>query len=390
MTERLRIITFSNLYPSSALPQHGTFVQDRMQRVVAQQSDLELVVVSPVATVPRLLARGEHARTRAMPDCEIVGGVAVHHPRYFHLPGLSLGKQAARMARAALPVVQALATGHRCVLDAHYVYPDGVAAVRLGEQLGIACVVTARGTDVNVLAEHPAVAAQVRESMPKARALLAVSEALRRRFAAVAGLAESRVELLRNGVDLEAFRPGDRAAARARLGLPAHGFLVLGIGRLVAAKGFVLAVQSLEHLPVEVSLVLVGEGPLRRELQRRAPSGRLHLLGARGRQDVVLALQACDVFTLPSQREGWPNVVTEALGSGLPVVATAVGGIPEIVTEAVAGELVAADAQALAHALQRQLARGDQRAAIARFAQRYDWQAPIARLRAVLRSVAAT
>ncbi|MEZ5965813.1 MAG: glycosyltransferase [Planctomycetota bacterium] len=386
MSDRRRIITFTNLYPSAAMPQHGTFVQERMTRVVAGQDDLELVVVSPLPAVPRLLARGEHAVLRRGPACESVDGVPVHHPRYFHLPGLSLGKQAERMARAALPVVRALAVGRRCVLDAHYVYPDGVAAVRIAEELGLPCLVTARGTDVNVLAEHKVVAPQVRAAMPRAHALLAVSEALRRRFAEVAGVPDARVELLRNGVDLERFHPGERAAARARLGLPATAGLVLGIGRLVAGKGFGLAVQALASLPGHVHLVLVGEGPERAALRQAAPVDRLHLLGRRGRDDVVAALQACDVLVLPSAREGWPNVVTEALASGLPVVATAVGGIPEMVADPVAGELVAADPEALASALLRQLARGECRNAIAAYAQRYSWHQPIARLRAVLRA----
>lgn len=386
MSDRRRIITFSNLYPSAAMPRHGTFVQERMQRVVDGQDDLELTVVSPVPAVPRLLARGEHAAVRGLPACETVGGVLVHHPRYFHLPGLSLGRQAERMARAALPVVRELARGHRCVLDAHYVYPDGVAAVRIGVELRIPCLVTARGTDVNLLAAQAVVAPQVRAAMPQARALLAVSEALRQRFAAVAGVDASRVELVRNGVDLTRFQPGDATAARARLGLPDGVPLLLGVGRLVPGKGFHLAVQALPLLPPQVQLVLVGDGPEREGLRRAAPHGRLHLLGSRSRAEVALALQACDLLVLPSAREGWPNVVTEALASGLPVVATAVGGIPEIVAEAVAGELVGAEVEALAAAVRRQLQRGDCRRAIADYARRYSWDEPIARLRAVLRA----
>jgi glycosyltransferase involved in cell wall biosynthesis len=396
MSERLRIITFTNLYPSAALPHHGTFVQERMQRVVAEQPDLELVVVNPLATVPRLLARGDYARTASTPEQETVSGVAVHHPRYFHLPGLSLGKQALRMARAALPVVEGLARGRRCVLDAHYVYPDGVAAVRVGTELALPCVVTARGSDVNVLAEHRVVAPQLRAAMHRARALLAVSDALRRRFAQVAGVGEDRVELVRNGVDLALFRPGDARAARAQLGLPVHGQFVLGVGRLVPAKGFDLLVRALAHLPAGVAVVLVGEGPQRKELQRLAPAQRLFVLGARSRAEVACAMRAADVFALPSAREGWPNVVTEALASGLPVVATAVGGIPEIIGDPVAGELVADDVAAdvragvetLAAAIARQLARPRQRAAIASYAQRFAWDTPIARLRTVLRAAA--
>lgn len=384
MSERRRIVTFTNLFPSPALPHHGTFVQERMRRVVQDQDDLELTVVCPVPAVPRLLARGDQARVRGLPERADVDGVPVHFPRYFHLPGLSLGKQAERMARAALPVVRELVRGRASVLDAHYAYPDGVAAVHVGTELGVPCLVTARGSDVNVLAEHRVVAPQVREAMPRARALLAVSEALRQRFAQVADVADERVELVRNGVDLDVFRPGDRAAARRRLGLPDGVPLVLGVGRLVAGKGFHLAAAALGALP-GVHLVLVGEGPERRALARQAPD-RLHLLGNRGRSEVVLAMQACDVFVLPSAREGWPNVVTEALACGLPVVATAVGGIPEMIAEPLVGELVAPAAGPLAEAVARQLARTDPRAAIATHAQRFSWDAPIARLREVLRA----
>jgi len=386
MSERLRIVTFTNLFPSAAAPQHGSFVQERMQRVVDGQPDLELVVVSPVPAVPRLLARGEAAALRRSPAHEDVAGTAVHHPRYFHLPGLSLGRQAERMAAAALPLVRELAAGRRCVLDAHYVYPDGVAAVRIATELRLPCLVTARGTDVNVLAGREAVAAQVRATMPAAYALLAVSAALRERFAAAAGVALERVEEVRNGVDLARFHPGDRRTARAELDLPPRAPLVLGVGRLVRSKGFHLAAAALSLLPAPAALVLVGDGPERARLQRLAPAGRLHLLGSRGRDDVARALRACDVLVLPSAREGWPNVVTEALASGLPVVATPVGGIPEIVADPVAGELVAPDAAALAAALARQLARGDQRGTIAAYARRYSWDGPIARLRELLRA----
>jgi glycosyltransferase involved in cell wall biosynthesis len=333
-----------------------------------------------------VLARGDYARLRRLPAEEAVAGVPVHHPRYPHVPGVSLRRHADRMARAALPVVRALAQGVRCVLDAHYVYPDGVAAMRIGGWLGLPCVVTARGSDVNVLGQRAAVARQVRAELPRAHALLAVSDDLRRRFATLAGVPQERVEEVRNGVDLARFRPGDRAGARARLGLPPHAPLVLGVGRLVAAKGFDLAAAAVARSGPDVRLVLVGEGPARAAIERAAPPGRLHLLGARGRDDVALAMQACDAFLLPSQREGWPNVVTEALACGLPVVATAVGGIPEILADPVAGELAAAEPAALAAALHRQLARGEQRQAIAAYAGRYAWDAPIARLREILRS----
>ena len=197
---------------------------------------------------------------------------------------------------------------------------------------------------------------------------------------------------MRNGVDLDRFRPGDPAAARRELGLPVTGRLLLGIGRLVAGKGFVLAAQALASLPDDVQLVLVGDGPERGPIEIAA-AGRVHCLGALPPDRVAIACRAADLLVLPSEREGWPNVVTEALASGLPVVATRVGGIPQILGEAPPSWLGALvpprDVPALAAALRTVLATPPDRAAVAAFAQRYGWDEPVAQLVAVFRSALA-
>jgi hypothetical protein len=115
-----RLITFTNLFPSAAFPAHGTFVEDRMRRTAAR-TGLDWQVVAPVPRVPWPLRRGEYVRHAAQPDAELLGGVRVHPPRYFHLPGLSTARQAQRIERAALPLVRELARERPCVLDAHYV-----------------------------------------------------------------------------------------------------------------------------------------------------------------------------------------------------------------------------------------------------------------------------
>jgi glycosyltransferase involved in cell wall biosynthesis len=376
---KARIVTFTNLFPSAAFPGHGLFVQDRLQRVAAA-SGMDWCVVAPVPRVPRPLRRGDYRRFAAMQARETVAGIEVFHPRYLHLPGLSEACQARRIARRSIRIVRELTQGRPAVLDAHYVYPDGVAALHIAAELRLPCVVTARGTDLNVLAQRPAIARQVRAAAAGAFALLAVSEALRRSFVAITGLADDRVRLARNGVDLERFAPGDRAAARAALGLPAAGPLLLGVGRLIPGKGFHLALQALGALP-GARLVLLGDGPERARLAEQAPAGRLLLLGSRPPADVALAYRACDVLLLPSAREGWPNVVTEALASGLPVVASAVGGIPEILTDPAFGRTVPPDDPvALAAAVREFLAAPPPRAAVRAFAERYSWNEPVRQL----------
>jgi len=164
----------------------------------------------------------------------------------------------------------------------------------------------------------------------------------------------------------------------------AAGRLLLGVGRLVPGKGFAVAASALGRLPADVQLVLVGDGPERAAIAA-AGGARLHFLGARAPDEVALAYRACDLFVLPSEREGWPNVVTEALASGLRIVATRVGGIPQILGDGNAdgalGALVAPrDADAFAAALQAVLAVSGDRARVRTFAERYGWAEPVALL----------
>ena len=371
-----RIVTFTNLFPSSVLPQHGLFVAERMRRVVAQLG-CAWRVVCPVPDPVWWLRPFAKSRAAAFPAAEHHAGVEILHPRYRHWPKIGLHGQAQRMAAGARGCVQALGSGGRTVLDAHYLYPDGVAAAVLARELGLRYTLTARGTDLNLLAEDPRIAAQIQAAAAGATALFAVSEPLCARFAAVAGVPRERVLLARNGVDLDLFRPGDQAAARRALGLPAGRRLLLGVGRLVPAKGFALLATALQQL--DVDLVLVGDGPERARLQAVLP--RVTLLGPLPPARVALAYQACDLLVLPSEREGWPNVVTEALAAGLQVVATAVGGIPQIVSAPVAGRLVPpGDAQALATAIAQMLAAPAERSAVRAFASRYGWDEPVALL----------
>ncbi len=374
---RRRLITFTNLFPSAAFPAHGLFVQERMRRVVAA-TGLPWTVICPVPRVPKVVRSGDYARYATMPEREQVGGVEVWHPPYLHLPGFSTAQQAKRMARAARPVLRRLVDeADQCLLDIHYVYPDGIAGLMLAREMGIPAIVTARGSDLNVLAGVPAVARQIRRHAPNAFALLAVSEPLRRRFVEAAQVPDDAVTLVRNGVDLDRFAPGDRAAARAELDLPADGHLVLGVGRLVEAKGFHHAVDLLKAIP-DTRLVLIGNGPERARLEAAAPADRLVCLGAQPPERVAIAYQACDVLVLPSEREGWPNVVTEALGSGLPVVATAVGSVPDMITDPAMGAVIpVGDFEALRREVERVLSREVDREAIRRLASQFSWEEPV-------------
>ncbi len=191
-----------------------------------------------------------------------------------------------------------------------------------------------------------------------------VSFELRRWLVEVVGLPEDAITVIHNGVDTERFRPptGERALLPA--GFAPQGALVIGaVGRLerikdqvTLARAFVRLIEDQPRLRERVRLAIIGDGGLRAEIESiLAAAGATELAWLPGFLDDMPALyRMFDVFVLPSLREGISNTLLEAMGSGLPIIATRVGGNPELVEDGVSGQLVPSDdAPALARAIAR-------------------------------------
>lgn len=264
-----------------------------------------------------------------------------------------------------------------------FAYPDAVAGVALSRALGVPLLIKAHGSDLNVHAAHPLHAAQLRWAARHASAVICVSEALERR-ARELGVPADKLVVVHNGVDLARFAPMPKRDARIATGLPEDRRLILFVGNVIKTKG----VHELWHAfarlaaqDIELELVVVGDGPELAWLQRQAKSAvlahRTRLVGRVAHDELGAWFNAADVVCLPSYREGIPNVLLEATACGVPIVATRVGGIPELVTQAT-GELVeAGDAAALEAGLRSALGRTWDRAAIAGHAARFAWESNI-------------
>ncbi len=328
----VRILTFTNLYPSERNPRHGIFVEQRVRRLV-ESGRVDARVLVPFARTKR----GESA-----PPPVIRHGISVRYAPFRPIHGVTTWLNPLLMALAARRALRegGADAGEFDLIDGHFLYPDGVAAVLLGGWLRKPVVLTARGSDVNVAARERLAGACIRWAAPRAAALVSVSAALREAMRA-AGVGGERIEVLRNGVDLGVFRPLDATAVRAELGLP--GPLLLSVGNLVPEKGHELVLESLARLD-GAGLVVVGGGPERERLGRMALDlgldRRVRWLDPVAQEVLARYYNAADVTVLGSTREGMPNVLLESLACGTPVVATAVGGAPEIITEPVAGRLV--------------------------------------------------
>ena len=375
----LRVLTFSSLFPSEARPRHGIFVENRLLHLV-RDCDVDARVVAPVPWFPfRGEVFGSYGRLAATPRRALrPGGLRVSYPRYLMLPKVGVGRQPDHMARGALGDIRALVdTGWQPeLIDAHYLYPDGVAASLLAERLGLPFVMTARGTDVNLLAQMPGPGRRIVEAAARAAAVIAVSQPLKERLVAL-GVDAAKVTVLRNGVDTELFGLEDRSAARAALGLPAPGAIAACVGNLVPEKGQALAIDMLARMP-DLRLVIVGDGPLRRELAAQAArlgvASRVEFRAVMPQRELARLYAAADLLLLTSQREGWPNVVLEAMACGTPVVGFDVGAARQMIVGEAVGRVVATrEAAALATAVAEQLARPAPREQIRRHAAQYDW-----------------
>jgi glycosyltransferase involved in cell wall biosynthesis len=280
------------------------------------------------------------------------------------------------MARAVRPALGRLIDeGYDFdAIDAHYFYPDGVAAVMLGKYFNKPVVVTARGTDINLLPRYRIPRKFILWAAEHASGIITVCNYLKQELVGL-GVRPGRITPLRNGVDLQRFAPVDREAARAALGI--SGFTLLSVGQLAMHKGHDLTIKALTMLP-GVSLVIAGQGPDRaRFLALAAELGvadRLRFAGPVPQAELRTYYNAADAMVLASEREGWANVLLESMACGTPVVATSICGTPEVVAAPEAGRLMPQRTpESLADAVKLLRAQAPDRAATRRYAERFSW-----------------
>ena len=381
----MKVLVLTNLFPTPWDPLRGAFNRQQFERLGRHHA---VDVMTAVDFRERL--RGTRGSVQ-VPDLRTDHFVFVYPPRV----GRALHALCWLVSLLLQRGRRLHATGYDCIL-ASWGYPDAVAAGWLARLLGIPYVVKVHGSDLNVQATHALRRPQIRAALRGAAAVVAVSRALAGKAVAL-GADEARVHTLYNGVDGSRFAPGDRVAARARLALdPTDAPLLLYVGNLKDSKG---CLDLLESFPAVLAaqprarLVYVGDGPCRGALRARAHAlgveQRLQLVGPMPHDALPDWFRAADVLCLPSHNEGVPNVVLEAMACGTPVVATRVGGIPEVVPE-YAGHLVPlGDRPALAAALLDAAARAWDAGAIAAHARGFSWEANIERLDALLQQAAA-
>ncbi len=378
---RIKILSLSCVYPNPSEPALGLFVRSRLQHL-SELADVK--VIAPIAVLDYSRWRAVRSIRRLMPERRMDENLEVLQPAWFYPPlggWLNPLFLYCRLRRLAVELRKDFPFQ---IIDAHFGYPDGIAAALLARWTRSRFSVTLRGNEV-MHARRKLRRAALRWALRRADVIITVSESLRR-FAIAMGAEPEKVRTIPNGIESRIYFPRNRAQCRMKLGLPAGGRLVLSAGALIERKGHHRVMEALKSLAEQgcpACLLIAGgpgrEGSFAQKLHRLPAKLNMQrsvrFFGEVSPERMSELMSAADVLCLASSREGWPNVVHEAMACGTPVVAANVGGVPEMIPSEHFGLVVPpGDPVVLAEALRKALGNSWNRAAIAAWAHSRSWQ----------------
>lgn len=377
----MRILTISTLFPRTTNPKHGIFVETRLRHLRQTYPDLEIKVIAPVPYFPFSHNMfGSYAEFAQAPYFERRHDMDVYHPRYLVVPKVGTNLTPFTLEHAIYKQAKKiLDDGYDFdLIDGHYFYPNGVAVAKVAKRLNKPYIMTARGTDINLMPQYEKPREMIQQVLEESDHNIAVCEALRQEMITL-GAKPGKVTTLRNGVDLKLFPFTDKnqqMSYRTQLGLPTDTPVVISVGLLIERKGHHLAIEAMKELP-EVTLLIAGDGPEQKKLEQLTQElgldSQVRFLGSMDQPTLAKYYGASDALILASSREGWANVLLESMACGTPVVATNIWGTPEVVQNETAGELVERKALDIATGVKQLLNREVNRKATRHYAEQFSW-----------------
>ncbi|HUB27463.1 MAG TPA: glycosyltransferase [Tepidisphaeraceae bacterium] len=352
----MRILAITNCFPCPSSPLRALFHLHKM-RAMAKENQVRLIVPVPWPEQLRHRLRGGAASLEFNEP-----NLRVYYPTYWFTPRILQHRYGGFFLASIRGAVRdALRDFQPEIVFAIWSHPDGWAAVQIARELKLPVVIKVIGSDVLVISENPRRRKMVAEALRAADHVIAVNRHLADATVEL-GVDRGRVHIIQEGIDKQAFQPGDQQQARGLLGLPKEGRIILFVGNLLFSKGagvLIDACSILSAKSVPFTCYLVGRGKDEAKLRQMVKRGNLSkcvVIPGPCRQDVLVNwYRACDIVALPSFSEGIPNVLREAMQCHRPFVATRVGGIPEISDPATTHLVAPGDARELAEALEQML-----------------------------------
>jgi len=376
---KIKVLSLATVYPTDLEPALGSFIRTRLQHMAVIA---EILVVAPMPVFnyarPRKLRCGRTAVSRRDEAMEVI------RPRWIYPPFGGAWNAIFLFFQLLVPILRLRRRFQFQVIDAHFAHPEGVAAALLAAVFRCPFMVTLRGSE-QLHGRRWLRRRWMGWTLRRASRVIAVSERLRQ-FAIALGAPASRTVTIPNGIDTCVYHPYDQNPGRAEYAVAPLHRLIVSAGHLIELKGhhrIIRAVRGLLDGGADVMLLIAGgrgraedyAPMLRREIAALGLGERVRLVGHLAPASLARLIAAADVFCLASSREGWPNVVHEALACGTPVVAADVGAVPEMIPSEQFGIVVPpGDVTALENGLRQALSRQWDRAAIAAWGRMRSWQ----------------
>ena len=369
----IELLVLSQLFPSAATPTAAAFNRQQFEHL-SRRASLRLAV--PVNWID-WLKNGKQGRRS-------VSSLRARYFPYFYTPKILRSFYGLFMSWSLKSYRKKLLRPVPDAVLVSWAYPDAVAVERLLRGTGIPFVVKVHGSDVNIHCADPSRRKQIVKTMNRSNAVVSVSEALKNLLVGY-GVTESKVHVIYNGVDKSLFYPLKLHEVRDLLEIGVEKKVFLFIGNLLRSKGITDLVSAYERFlrdndVANTTVVFIGDGQDRKLLEEQAmraadanPAAEIRLLGRLPHAELNRWINAADAVCLPSYSEGVPNVILEAMSTGKPVVATSVGGIPEVVTDDTGLLVRPGDIEALAEAMRRVLELDWDSGAIRAHSERFNW-----------------
>ncbi|MEW6378713.1 MAG: glycosyltransferase family 4 protein [bacterium] len=357
----MKVLVYTTLFPNHHQPNNNIFIKKRMFHF-AQLRNCEIKVVAPIPYCPPLPVFGKKYQYSQIKKYELMNNIEVFHPRYPLVPKISMPFHGFAMYLSTIGLIKKISKVFPFdLIDGHYIFPDGLAALLCSKCINRPLVLSARGSDINQFTRFKSIKPMIRYTLNQADHVISVCNALKQEMTDL-GIDEKKISVIPNGVDIDIFYPIDKEEARRKLLINQDHKVIVSVGSLIPRKGFHIILETLPGLiqrDAKIHLYIIGEGHYRSSLEKQIKDLHLDrhvtLVGEVANDELKFWYSSADVFCLASSREGWANVIMESLACGTPVVATRVYGAPEIITSAAVGILVDSTPQSLSEGLKTAL-----------------------------------
>jgi glycosyltransferase involved in cell wall biosynthesis len=375
----MQILVITNLFPNKIEPERATY---NRQQISILSKLCSLKVVAPISWFPFKGLFEKGLASSQIPKKEIINGVETFHPRYLMIPKIGRSFYGIFFFLSILlPVLHIYNTFKFDIIFSTWAYPDSFAAVLLSKLLRKPIITKVHGTDINEYIQYWLRRKMISFTLNNSGKVISVSKALRNKMIEI-GVEPGKIKVIYNGVDSGIFKPLDKIKTRKALGIDINKKLILFVGNLKPVKGLKYLIKAFAGTATDISkninLIIIGQGELKKELEDETKKygiqNCVYFLGGKMHYEISKWMNACDLLCLPSLNEGVPNVILEALACGMPVVASNVGGIPEVITSKDYGMLVKPkDYKELQKILQECLEKSWNREVINRYSFRFSW-----------------